>query len=280
METIVKNPDRPTVYEPINLELSPADIEDLMSAYLDFLELPEEEKSRFYSLDETRQRTGMSGYVHKNRNDIKDVFHMTQALQQDWVLERYKLPGISLEFLERATDAYYSLAGSTRAKYQELEEEFPGITGIHFPRSGKMRNVLRFLAYRGSVGHLLSHGHYDKGSGTIAVAESHGGLRLGFGEDDLELLADRQGQPIFFHGYGWHQLAEMLDIQTGRRAAWHDVIDIGERVDEETLRWALIYFIDPANMYLKSTQEQTHTPIPWRGLGNLALRSDSKSFLT
>lgn len=280
METIVKNPDRSPVFEPINLELSPADIQTIMSSYLDFLQLPDEEKSRLNHIDEARPRTGMSGHVSKNKNDIKDVFHMTQVLGQEWSLSRhYKLPLVSAEFLNNAEEAYYSLAKSTKAKYLEFEEGFPTLTGIHFPRSGKLGHHLRFLAYRGVVGDHLAKGHYDKGSGTIAVAESHGGLRLGFSEHDLEQLEYRQDQPVWFAGYGWHQLAEMLDIRTNRRAAWHDVVDTGERLDDETVRWAMVYFIDPANMYLESTQEQTHTPIPWRGMGNLALRSDSKSFL-
>lgn len=279
METLVKNPEKPQAYEPINLSLSTADINTVMDSYLNFLELPEAERQRLYHLDENKPRTGVSGYVRKDKSDIKDVFHMTQVLGQELWHCRFKLPTASYEFLNNAEEAYYSLAKSAKAKYRQLEDELPGLTGIHFPRSGKLEHHLRFLAYRDARDGILAKGHYDKGSGTIAVAESHGGLRLGFGEDDLEQLEYRQDQPVFFPGYGWHQLAEMLDVETSRRATWHDVVDTGEQFDEDTKRWALVYFIDPANMYLESTQEQTHTPIPWRGLGQLALRADNKSFL-
>jgi hypothetical protein len=123
----------------------------------------------------------------------------------------------------------------------------------------------------------LAQGHYDKSTGTIAVAESHGGLKVGYGPEDSLLVERNAYDPIFFPSYGWHQLAEITDSTTSLRAAWHEVEDTGERFNEATLRWALIFFINPANIYLESTQEQTHTPIPW--LGNTALRNDGKSFL-
>ena len=126
---------------------------------------------------------------------------------------------------------------------------------------------------------MLARGHYDKGTGTIAVAESHGGLRLGFGEDDLELLDRDAYDPKFFHGLGWHQLAEIVDVETARKAAWHDVVQLDEHVSDDVMRWSMVYFIGPANMHLDSTLEQTHTPIPWRNCSKAAKTVLETSFL-
>ena len=151
MKTSVLNPEIPPVYEPINLELGPTDIKQTMDSYLDFLQLPEAEKTKLYHFDEAKPRTGMSGYVHKEEDDIKDVFHMTQVLRDKMMPATWRLPAISQDFLSNATEAYYSLARSTKQKYLELEEEMPNLTSIHFPRSRKLGHHLRLLAYQDSV---------------------------------------------------------------------------------------------------------------------------------
>jgi len=279
METQKYHPEAPRAYEPIALELNASDINSAMQAYLAFLELPDTERAKIAYFNEQRPRIGSSGYVHKEATDIKHVFHMTQELERAFAPNIYRLPTESKVLLKIGQEIYYSLAKSSTEKLAELEEEIPLLVGIHSPRSGKRQHHLRFLAYQAGRDGVLAHGHYDKGTGTIAVAESHGGLRIGYRESDLERIDRSSYEPLFFPGYGWHQLAQMLDVAPRRRAAWHDVTDTGERVDDKTLRWSLIYFIDPANLYFDSTQEQTHTPIPWRGLGRQALRSDGKSFL-
>ena len=272
-ELLLHNPEgRPPLYQPISLELGAGEIDEVMELYLDFLQLPEHERERIAFLDESYARTGESGYKYKDGNGVEDekhLFHMAHGLMDKFnVFERTNLPMESRAFLEAADEIYHSVTASTKEFYRGLEaEEFPGLVGIHFPRNGVVRNKLRFLAYRGAKDGLLARGHYDKGTGTVAVAESHSGLRLGLGEHDLTLLDRDQYDPVFFHGYGWHQLAEMMDVETYRKAAWHDVVDTGESFDEDdgVLRWALIYFVDPAKVYLHSTKEQTHTPIDWRG---------------
>ena len=149
---------------------------------------------------------------------------------------------------------------------------------MHFPRSGESQLRLRFLAYEPNDSDTLATAHYDKGTGTVAVAESHGGLRIGAGQNDLTQIDRSQFEPIFFAGFGWHQIAEILDVIPSRKAAWHDVVDTGQRVNQQIARWAVVLFIDPAHLYLNSTYEQVHTPIPWRGNGIQALRSDSQLF--
>lgn len=278
-ETLTRNPEEgPLPYEPIALELSEGDINTAMELYLDFTRLPDEERKRIHHFDPARPRTGTSGYEHKGLfsadgkpyQDNKHVFHFTPELEEPFMndLLNFKdlnLPMETRNFLSASQEVYYSLAESTKQKYTELEENFPALVGMHFPKDGKLAHHLRFLAYQPGNDGMLARGHYDKGSGTIAVAESHGGLRIGLGEHDIKPLDRDQHDPVFFPAYGWHQLAQMLDVDTDKKAAWHDVIDTCEQLEEGITRWAMVYFVDPANIYLESTKEQTHTPIPWRG---------------
>lgn len=294
MRTLIQTPESPQAYEPIDLKLTVNDVQMAMDAYMAFLQLPYDERRKVVHFDEQRPRTGRSGYALKGNgpssrataDDNKHFFHMTPQLRDTFPLfslSERELPAESRQLLTVGDEVYRSLAGSALKKYVELEREteFPLLRSVHFPASGKLQHKLRFLAYKQPKDGMLARGHYDKGTGTIAIAESHNGLRVGFGPDDLTLIERGNFDPIFFHGYGWHQLAEMLDVSPdNRRAAWHDVIDTGERVSEDITRWALIYFIDPANIYLESTKEQTHKPIPWRGLGRHALTSDHRSFLS
>lgn len=290
MKTLIDNPEAPKPYEPIETSLTESDITTVMNSFLAFLELPYEERVKIQYVDETRPRTGWSGYAHdraetaEEEQDNKHKFHMTQELHRAFAIERDSraypaLPTETRQFLSLAYEAHVQLADAAKVKYGELEDDIPGITLMHFPRGGEIASHTRFLAYEPGSS-LLAEPHYDKSTGTIAVAESHDGLRLGFGEEDLTLVDRHRFDPLFFPGYGYHQLAEMMDVDVHRRAGWHDVVDTGKRVNDQIARWALIHFINPARIYLASTKEQTHTPIPWRNAGKIALRRDNGSFLT
>jgi len=277
MEVLQATPETPKPYTPLDCVLLESDVQHVMDSFLEFIELPEPEKERIQFSDESRPRTGWAGYAHKTHQDKKHVFHMTKDLGAAFRTKRYSLPTEARRFISLAEDAYGTIDFVAQQHYaSKLESEIPGVKGIHFPKSGYRANHLRFLAYEDASGEMLARPHYDKSTGTIAVAESHGGLRVGFGESDIQEVRRDHGEPLFFHGFGWHQLAEMLGVQAKSRAGWHDVIDTGQRVSETIARWALIHFINPAHIYLDSTTEQTHTPIPWRGLGSLALRSNEE----
>ena len=265
LETLPHNPEHePRLYQPVSLELSEGDITTAMELFQDFLSLPQAERLKLVHLDEARARTGRSGYHEKGSaegDDQKWLFHMSQDLAGRFDSRARKhMPGEARSFLDMSEEIFHSVMGSSQLLYQELEDEFPALVGMHFPADGTRRQHLRFLMYKGGEHQALARGHYDKGTGTIAIAESRDGLRLGYGEDDLTSLDRGQFDPVFFRGFGWHQLAEMLDVDTQHKAAWHDVQNTKPGPE---MRWALVYFIDPAKIYLDSTKEQTHTPIEW-----------------
>lgn len=283
--------EKPPLYEPITVPFGEADVNVAMQLYLEFLQLPDDIKHKFHYLDKLNPRTSEAGYMRRRQDasdkptgdDNKHVFHYTPEL---WQAQRqipwHEKPEVARQFIEASDQLYYQLARAVKDKMAERADEAPWLVGVHFPADGTLKHHLRFLAYQQGKDGVLARGHYDKSTSTVAVAQSCGGLRIGEGEEDLTPVQRANFEPIIFDGYGWHQLNEMLGQTTNRRAAWHDAVEseCDSTVDEEIMRWALIYFVNPAKIYLESTYEQTHTPIRWRNVGRLAIPLDAKqSFL-
>lgn len=276
MTTQLSTPEQPNPYEVLPYSIDQQLVLDGMQAYLDFLHLPLDQRRLLHHVDTTRPRTGESGYMPKTHanQDNKDVFHMTQALGQHFPENHHGLPQEAQNFLSIARIIHEELNKVAKEVLQawEVDENLPGLSNMHFPANGRREHHSRFVAYQGGRGRHLATAHYDKSTATIAVAESHGGLRIGYSAEDLTLLNRDQFQPIIFPGYGWHQLRTAQGQSTRRQPAWHDVIDTGERVAADVCRWALVHFINPADRYLDSSLAETHTPLP-NNLGQLALQT-------
>jgi hypothetical protein len=275
------------LFEPLSLDFDEKDMAESMRLYLEFLALPEEVKQRFQYFDEANPRTGKSGYM-RGVHDDKFIYHHTPdfwKMQNDMPAD--KKPAVAREFFSAADQMYFDVARGVKAKLGEWaeQENSPWIADANFPSDFQpsLKHHLRFLAYVDG----RARGHYDKSFATAAIAQSKNGLRIGVGEDDLELVQRENFEPLIFRGYGWHQMHEMLGQHTDKVAAWHDVIDVDEQTDErlqipklkvvnaakgieeilDISRVAIVDFINPAKIYLDSTLEQTHTPIRWRRIG-------------
>lgn len=258
-----------------------SEIDQATQAFLAYLTLPEIDRCAIQLFDESRPRTGHHGYARKTSDD-KHIFHMTQQLYREFEWTRWGLPQEARTFLTTAHELYEAMMPAVEAKYEELGEEIPYIRQMHFPSDGTLAHHLRFLGYCEGDAQTVARPHYDKGSGTVAITRSRPGLQLGFGSEDLAPVDLGETGSIFFPGFGWHQIAEMMDVVPNRRAGWHQVDNVEPlssevHVDEaELTHTALVLFLDPAHLYLESTKEQTHRPIPWRG--KLAVRSDDRPF--
>lgn len=275
MAEIIKPNEQLRVAEPIAVDLGETDIETAMQAYLEFIDLPEDIKSSLYHPGDG-SRTGASGYARKegrNGEDDKQLFQWSPntPLAAE-ALPVFKRPEAMRHFLAAAEEIYRTVTVSARARYTQLETNYPGIVGIHFPDNGKLNHKLRFLAYEPTDSGCLARGHYDKGSGTIALAESHEGLRLGTGPHALAAYERDPAEPVFFHGLGWLKLTKLLGRNTDRIPAWHDVVKTeGKQVNTNVMRWALIYFLDPAYLDIAPSKIETHTPLDLSRLGEVAL---------
>lgn len=270
------------VARPIAVDLGEADIKEAMRIYMEFIALDDFQKHMVnYPGDGVRRNTP-AGYNHTRTErggntidtskDNKHIFHYTPDVGRmaESVPDRYK-SGELHDFLTVAEEIWHASAMATRRELKEMEESFPGLVGIHFPDSGDTNNHLRFLAYEPGTDGILARGHYDKSASTIALAESHGGLRLGKQPEDLELYGRDPNQPVFFHGLGWTKLHKLLGKASLALPAWHDVVDTGERIDDNVMRWALIYFINPAYLDTAPSSIETHTPLVIDRLGELSL---------
>lgn len=278
METL---PDQ-EVAHPIAVDVGEADIKEAMRMYMEFIALDDFQKHLVnYPGDGVRRNTP-AGYNHTRAEragntvdtskDNKHAFHYTPDVAQvaETVPDRYKARELR-DFLSVAEEIWHVSALAARQELKEREEDFPGLVGIHFPDSGDTNNHLRFLAYEPGVDGVLARGHYDKSASTIALAESHGGLRLGKQPDDLQLYERDPNQPIFFHGLGWTKLHKLLGRVSCELPAWHDVVDTGERINDDVMRWALIYFSNPAYLDTAPSSVETHTPLTIDKLGGLSL---------
>ncbi len=282
----------PGLYEPIDLpQTGPDEAQAAMDAYERFVrELDLTTKRKFHFIDQQHERTGESGYVYKENidptsheaRDRKHVFHYTPELRRIITgMPSREVPEAVKQLTIVAEEIYHDLARAVKGKFQEWSADAPWLVGVHFPADGTLDNHLRFLAYELGDGGKLAEGHYDKSVATVAVCESKGGLRLGVGEHDLQMLNREQFRPVIFRGYGWHQLHEIMDVPTPHKAAWHDVINLPEDPSDkpDLLRLSMVYFVNPAKLHLNSTNEQTHTPVRWRNTERASLPIDGSSFL-
>lgn len=283
MKTLESQIQHEALIQPIALDLGEADIETAMQAYLEFLELPAEiRESLRYPGDGLRRNTS-AGYTYTSHSEAKNtidtskdnkhIFHYTPdilGVLGELARSRFQPEALS-RFVNLAVEVYESAARATRQALEPYEDHFPGLVGIHFPKDGTVNHHLRFLAYEPGINGVLARGHYDKSTATIAIAESHGGLRIGTEPDDLELYRRDPHESIFFHGLGWVKLHKLVGRESQEIPAWHDVVETTDRVNEDIMRWALIYFINPAYLDTAPSAAETHTPLNLQTVGKLAL---------
>ncbi len=260
------------VAEPIAIDLGTGDVSSAMQTFLEFLQLPEEFKTQIIYEGDGRRRNTSAGYSHSSyeaakgvidtNKDNKHLFQYTPDIWTKFEASKVDWPREAKEFLDVARDVWEISRQAETNYLSKYEDKFPGLVGLHLPQDGVTNNHLRFLAYEPGVEGNLARGHYDKSTGTIAIAESCGGLRLGVNDSDLALYQRDHNEPVFFHGLGWTKLHKQLGRLSTELPAWHDVVETdAPKVSDEILRWALIYFINPAYLDTAPTSVETHTPL-------------------
>lgn len=308
LETMPGGPEGlPPTCEPFKTDLTEEDVDDALNAFTNFIELPLEEREKVTYFDEARPRTSGAGYWYKGEfapdgspyKDNKHVFHYTQGMFDPLTLATRGLAQEARSFLAIAHDQHEAMSEAVADACDGWESDVRGITGILAPLTGKTAHHTRYLAYqRGKImpevevprqahtrtlGRILAQYHYDKSWGTVAEKAKEPGLVVGTGPDDMEYVDHEGYNPVFFPGFGYHQLAEMLDIDVVRKAGWHGVeqqtTTPEDAQPEDPIRLSRVFFINPANIYLDSSSEQTHTPIMWRKPYPYARTVHDQSFL-
>lgn len=175
---------------PVRINVKEKEFEDVMKIFENFTMLPDKHKHSLDFEGDVLRRNTSAGYSHTSATmggntidtskDNKHIFHYTPDVMQQWHrLSRSQRSQVLDEFVDKAQQLWFEAAKTTKVELERFEEFLPGIVALHFPPDGATNHHLRFLAYEPGVDGVLARGHYDKSTATIALAESHGGLRLG-----------------------------------------------------------------------------------------------------
>ncbi len=128
-----------------------------------------------------------------------------------------------------------------------IEETHPEINNIVTPASLRTSPV-RLLFYHPSDNTQLAAPHYDKGLGTLQLAESHEGLRVAPDKErPLEQVIRSADRAVYFSAHGFEETIQDTPFQP----AWHDVLSIdrlndGREIPPKAIevcgRYAIIFF--------------------------------------
>jgi hypothetical protein len=107
-----------------------------------------------------------------------------------------------------------------------VEEHHPDLSKL-ITHEDLLSSPLRSLRYHPGQGHVLAEGHYDKGSATLQVADSHPGLRIrNLATGQMELVHTHAHESPFFVSGMWKDENAFPDSEL--TPGWRDVIDTGD----------------------------------------------------
>ena len=247
-------------YARVPFSVSQAQFQSAMEIFFEFLKLPFETKESVYFKIRPDDRGSEVGYMRYRREegktDNREYFHYHTHADENFGELREKNP--ELDRLLNVMKPIFDEASLTlRAVLTSFEEEYPGITKKFFDDEKFSNFYLRFLKYDvDEPGSFLAKGHYDRGSCTLALAESAPGLRLGFDDKTLTEVEHTSGEVIFMPGLKFHEVTskEFAPI-------WHDVVQkSSDTYSHEASRWAIVFFADTLEI-APITYEEAHTPI-------------------
>lgn len=245
------------------LNLDPEQISLAVKSFFDFLALPETDKAKFViDLKQDEQDRGTDlGWRRRHVDagfgyDNKEFFHHNHQSKEFFEPLADKIP-VARALLDNLNPILDEVYSAMQNMVRTLDADYHGLYDKFFPATGSSAYVLRLLKYdRTRDGDFLAKGHYDRGSCTIAIAESAPGLRVGPDDQHLTEIIRKSGQALFFPGISLSQYTNNELLPT-----WHDVVQQGDvAYSNEASRWAMVFFCSPPgpNYFDRRT---VHTPI-------------------
>ena len=229
-------------------------IETAMADFFAFLALPEEVKRRFRHKLDIKNHGSEAGWARKSTGhgdkDEKEFFHFTPYTREVFRdLPERNDPEVQ-RFFNSAEQIHRQMTEIVSALLDTFETKYPGIKRKFIPGDRRPFFYLRFLRYVSVPnGEFLAKGHYDRGTMTLAIAESAPGLRIGLNAKSLQPVDRSEGDIVFMPALRLRDITSAEDFPP----AWHDVVQSSDRqLSDETARWALVFFAD--------TVDQNHTP--------------------
>lgn len=232
-------------YVSVPFVTSPAEIDQAMAAFFDFLAAPEDIKNHIDFTIAPLHRRGDVGFRHRHAenhiyDDSKQFFHFHPAIFDKYPDFLEQNPVVR-NLMEKAQPLWDKTAHTVRGVLTLLEPQFPGIVSKVFDTKYP-HILLRFLQYEwAESGKYLAKPHYDAGSFTLAIAESNPGLRIGRSPEDLKLVTHKKDHAIFMLSSNFRTLINDDQFDAG----WHDVLQMDATVIGKPFsRWALVAFIE------------------------------------
>jgi hypothetical protein len=256
-------------FSAVPIELTHGDLNDTIGLYQEFLELPEEfhDATRFFTtkrgdgdFGQFRREAGKQG-ARGTVPDNKDILHFGADTRQVATTRLGRMPQAMKWLLASCEDIFWSAEATKCCALKELQGDARLVTDVMAPEQGRLNDVLRLICYYDNQDNLAK-GHFDRGVATLAIGQSHGGLRLAAGQNGLgasvtksylqeldaglQPVEHREGEAKFFLGAGWHRLPyEYREGLTHLPLGWHDVVKSPKRVDDKVARWAIVMFCNP-----------------------------------
>ena len=249
-------------YAEVQFPITQKDFTEAAQSFFSFLELPQSEKETLHFTLHKDDRQGY-GYVKRQRGvddkDNKEFFHYNPAIAERLhtlsVLKRDE----TVDFLTHAHAIYEACTATAKDILGAFETEFPGIQErvVETNDTYMSASALRFLKYEpAGTGNFLAKGHYDRGTMTLALAESAPGLRIGKNAEALEAIAHTENTALFMPALLFSEITDERFTP-----AWHDVIQTSEDTyRKDAARWAIVFFADTKTTRTPSLEE-THTPV-------------------
>lgn len=145
--------------------------------------------------------------------------------------------------------------------YGKLEETHPELVKYVRPEDLDI-SPIRLLFYHPGQGDVLAGGHYDRGLGTLQIAESHQGLRIRNAHTgEMEMVQRNPRTGVAFPALKWTDGLAGSELQP----LWHDVVNSDIPNESRNLhgknvvRWSLIFFTNSKALGEDSIKSRTHT---------------------
>lgn len=236
-------------YVPVDFPVARVELEEAISSFFNFLNLPNDIKNHINLKIAPRHRRGDIGYQHRDPNDdiyndSKEFFHFHPL-----IIEKYgdflSAHPMVKDFMTKALRIWHVVYDVTLRQLQELDKVFPNTSDKVFA-SDEPHILLRFLRYDWQKsGAYLAKPHFDSGSFTLAIAESGPGLRIGKRPEDLEIIQHSEKQAIFMLSSNFKKLIDANNLFAG----WHDVIQLDDsKIGKPFARWAIVAFIEGSDV--------------------------------
>ncbi len=283
-------------YAPVPIDLDKSDLDDAVTKYIAFLELePTYRQATVFELTDRgdgdfgqHKRAAGQLAVRGALTDNKDIFHFGSMTRQ--VVEARlagEMPQPLAEFLDAAEHIYWAAQRTKRNALEQLDVNGVGLAETMQPATATINDVLRFIAYYPNQG-SLAKGHFDRSVTTLAIGESHPGLRMAPSQNGLRINVDESyleglesqlrpvehhpGEAKFFLGAGWNRLpADLRRGQEDLPLAYHDVVQTGLKVGQKVMRWAIVMFSNPPLDFENYAVPSPAETRPHKQLGRLSI---------